>query len=142
MRAKLKILVIDDENSITSTVRRSLRMDGLENVETAENYEEAMNYIKKEMPQIVISDINLPDGDGLTILKETKFLAPLTQVIMLTGKGDKEKVITALEAGAADFLRKPMDMKALRSIVQLSIERVKRWAELYEEFMMENLSHK
>jgi DNA-binding response OmpR family regulator len=139
MRAELKILIIDDEVSITNTVRRSLRMDGFENVETAVNYKEAMAYINREMPQIVISDINLPDGDGLTILKETKSLAPLTQVIMLTGKGDQEKVITALESGASDFLRKPMDMKELRSIVKVSIERVKRWAELYEDLIMEGL---
>ncbi len=137
MRAQLKILVIDDEDSITKTIKRSLRIDGIENVETAATYQEAMEYIHKEQPQIVISDINLPDGDGLTILKETKKASPLTQVIMLTGKSDQEKVITAVENGATDFLRKPMDMTEFKKIVRLSIDRVERWSNLFENLIVE-----
>lgn len=138
MRADLKILIIDDEQSITNTIKRALRMDGLENVEVALNFRDAISYINVEMPQIIISDINLPDGDGLNLLKEVKDLSPLSQVIMITGKGDQERVITALEEGAADFLRKPMDMVQLRDIVKTSIERVKRWSELYEELILQS----
>jgi DNA-binding NtrC family response regulator len=142
MRAELKILVIDDEESISKTIKRALRMNGIDNVATAATYNEAIEYIKKNQPQIVISDINLPDGNGLTILKETKNIAPLTQVIMLSGKGDLSRVITALEAGAADFLRKPMDMNELEDIIEFSIKRVIRWADLYEQFMIESFKSK
>lgn len=138
MRAELKILVIDDEESITNTIKRTLRLEDYENVETAANYSEAMAYILKEQPQIVISDINLPDGDGLTILKETKNASPLTQVIMITGKSDQPKVLTALEEGAADFLRKPMDMKEFKMVVEQAVTRVHRWAELYEALIVES----
>lgn len=138
MRAELKILIIDDEAPIRSTIKRALRLEGIENIETAENYSDAMGYIIANQPQIVITDINLPDGDGLTILKETKNVSPLTQVIMITGKSDNEKVLVALESGAADFLRKPMDMGELKDIVNLSIERVKRWTQLYENILVES----
>ncbi len=137
MRATLKILVIDDEDSITKTIKRSLRIDGIDNVETAATYSEAMDYIRREQPQIVISDINLPDGDGLTILKETKQVSPLTQIIMITGKSDQDKVITAVEHGATDFLRKPMDMTEFKKVVTLSIDRVERWATLFEALIVE-----
>ena len=142
MRAELKILVIDDEDSISKTIKRALRMDDIENVETAATYSEAMDYIKRNQPQIIISDINLPDGDGLTILKETKKIAPLTQVIILSGKGDLKRVITALESGASDFLRKPMDMNELEELVKQSIKRVIRWAEIYEQLMVESFNKK
>lgn len=138
MRAELKILIIDDEAPIRSTIKRALRLEGIENIETAENYNDAMGYIISNQPQIVITDINLPDGDGLTILKETKNVSPLTQVIMITGKSDNEKVLVALESGAADFLRKPMDMGELKEIVNLSIDRVKRWTQLYENILVES----
>lgn len=138
MRAELKILIIDDEAPIRSTIKRALRLEGMDNIETAENYTEAMEYIITNQPQIVITDINLPDGDGLTILQETKNVSPLTQVIMITGKSDNEKVLVALESGAADFLRKPMDMSELKDIVNLSIERVKRWTQLYENILVES----
>lgn len=137
MRAKLKILVIDDEEAITKTIKRTLRIEGIQNVETATSYTEAMEYINNEQPQIVITDINLPDGNGLTILEETKSISPLTQVIMMTGKSDQEKVITALELGASDFLRKPMDMSELKMIVNLSIDRVERWATHFESLIVE-----
>jgi len=137
MRAKLKILVIDDEEAITKTIKRTLRIEGISCVETAGSYADAMEYIHKEQPQIVITDINLPDGNGLMILKETKSVSPLTQVIMMTGKSDQEKVISALELGASDFLRKPMDMVELKAIVNLAIDRVERWATLFEALIVE-----
>lgn len=137
MRAQLKILVIDDEESITKTIKRTLRLEGFENVETAASYTEAMEYIRRAQPQIVISDINLPDGDGLAILQETKTISPLTQIIMLTGKGDQEKVIVALERGACDFLRKPMEMIEFKNVVNLAIDRVERWATLFETLIIE-----
>lgn len=138
MRAKLKILVIDDEEAITKTIKRALTIDGYENILIAHSYKEAIDIIKNNQPQVIISDINLPDGTGLDLLKESKHISPLSQVIMLTGKSDEEKVITAVECGATDFLRKPMNMAEFKDIVKLSVDRVYRWANLFEDLIIEH----
>jgi PAS domain S-box-containing protein len=102
-----KILVIDDEDSIRRLLKISLMHKGYE-VITAEDGEKGIETLQEERPSIVITDIKMPGMDGLEVLKRTKELYPDTQVIVVTGHGDMQSAVEALQLEASDFINKPI----------------------------------
>lgn len=107
-----KILVIDDEETIIRVLSISLKADGYK-VSTALSGEEGIETYKKNVPDIVLTDIKMPGMDGIEVLKEIKTITPDTEVIIVTGHGDIENAIEALKFGASDFLTKPILDEAL-----------------------------
>lgn len=108
----LKILVIDDEDSIRKLLKISLTHKGYE-VVTAENGEKGIETFQRERSPIVLTDIKMPGMDGIEVLKQIKELAPETQVIVITGHGDMQSAIEALKLDASDFINKPITDEAL-----------------------------
>jgi DNA-binding NtrC family response regulator len=104
---KTKILLIDDEDSIRKLLGISLKHKGFE-VITAEDGEKGIEMFRQESPEIVLTDIKMPDVDGLEVLRQVKALDPEAQVIVITGHGDMESAIEALKLEASDFLNKPV----------------------------------
>ena len=109
---KTKILLIDDEESIRRLLSISLGHKGFQ-VITAEDGAKGIELFRKESPQIVLTDIKMPDIDGLEVLRQVKGLDPEAQVIVITGHGDMESAIEALKLEASDFLNKPIRDEAL-----------------------------
>lgn len=107
-----KILVVDDEEVIVRLLSMSLRSDGYETV-TAGNGQEALEVFKAESPDIVVTDIKMPVMDGLELLKKIKEIDADNEVIIVTGHGDIDSTITALQYGASDFINKPVRDEAL-----------------------------
>ena len=118
-----KILVIDDEKPTLSMFGLFLGAYGYE-VFTAENGLEGIELFKKERPPIVVTDIKMPGMDGLTVLKEIKAIDPKTAVIMVTGHGDMALAKQALDAGAVDFINKPIKKEALDQALNSARERL------------------
>ncbi|MFH2059531.1 MAG: response regulator [Pseudomonadota bacterium] len=107
-----KILIVDDEEIIVRLLSISLRSDGYETV-TANSGEQGLAVFKSESPDIVVTDIKMPGMDGLELLKKIKEIDPEKEVIIVTGHGDIDSTITALQYGASDFINKPVRDEAL-----------------------------
>ncbi len=107
-----KILLVDDEPDILRVLSISLKADGY-NVTTAQNGEDALVLYRKESPRIVLTDIKMPGMNGIEVLREIKKIDDETEVIIITGHGDIESAIEALQYGASDFINKPVRDEAL-----------------------------
>jgi signal transduction histidine kinase len=107
-----KILVIDDEESIRLLLKLSLTHKGYE-VILAENGEKGIEAFKQTRPPIVLTDIKMPGMDGIEVLKQIKQLDPDTRIIVITGHGQMESAIEALQLEASDFINKPVSDEAL-----------------------------
>ena len=119
-----KILVIDDEKSTLSMFRLFLRAYGYK-VLTAEKGETGLDIFKKEKPSIVLTDIKMPEMDGLEVLKQIKEIDPRTEVIVITGHGDMALALEALNQNATDFINKPIQKSDLDSALKRAEERLK-----------------
>ncbi len=118
-----KILVIDDEKPTLSMFRLFLNAYGF-TVFTAENGEDGLVVFQKEQPSIVITDIKMPGMDGLEVLKRIKEINPLAEVIIITGHGDLDLAIRALNMNATDFINKPIQKAALDQALRRAEERL------------------
>ena len=83
--------------------------------------------LKKQKYHIVLSDIVMPNVDGLELLSEIRERDPLIQVVMMTAGVTMSRIVTALELGAADFILKPLNMKEVLLVIRLCGAKLKRW---------------
>ncbi len=118
-----KLLFVDDETNILSAIKRQLRKDFKE-IDTALSGHEALKLIREQGPYaVVVSDMRMPEMDGVQFLSRVKDLAPETVRIMLTGNADQETAIKAVNEGRIfRFLNKPCPKEMLRGAVEAAIE--------------------
>ncbi len=116
-----KVLIVDDDGQIARTLDMALTSWNYETAQ-AKNLAEAAKLLEREEPQIVLLDIDLPDGSGLDFLKEIKKDHPETIVVMVTGSVDVKSTISALRGGAHDFIGKPIHLEELRVTLRNSVE--------------------
>jgi FixJ family two-component response regulator len=107
-----KVLVIDDETPTLNMFRLFLGAYGFA-VFTAENGTDGLEIFSRERPEIVVTDIKMPGMDGLEVLRRIKELDPQAEVIVITGHGDTELALKAVNLNAADFIHKPIQKRAL-----------------------------
>jgi signal transduction histidine kinase len=117
-----KILVVDDEQSVATTIKAILQLDGNE-VTAVTTGKDALAQLREHEFDVVLTDLRLDDLDGIEILRETQKLWPDTVSIMLTGYASLESAVTALRSGAYDYLIKPSDVDELRATIGRAIER-------------------
>ncbi len=101
----------------------SLRRDGYE-VFSAEDGETGLGLFRREMPPLVLVDIKMPGMDGIEVLKRIKGMNPETEVIIITGHGDMDSAIQALQFDASDFITKPVKGNALSVALKRAEERL------------------
>jgi signal transduction histidine kinase len=116
------VLVIDDEESVATTIEAILRMDGHQ-VTAVTSGAEAVKLLNEKRFDVVLTDLRLADIDGIEVLREVQRTSPETASIMLTGYASLESAIAALRSGAYDYLMKPSDVDELRATVNRAIER-------------------
>jgi signal transduction histidine kinase len=117
-----RVLVIDDEEAARFGISKALEREGHQ-VELACDGQEALRKIRDFQPQSVISDINMPNMDGITLLKEVSRSGSSPPVILITAHGSEAIAIQALRAGAYDYLLKPFDIEELRLVVRNALEK-------------------
>lgn len=127
-----KILVIDDEKPTLSMFKLFLGAYGYE-VLTAESGEEGLEVFSDNKPPIVLTDIKMPGMDGLQVLKRIKEIDPLTEVIVITGHGDMDIAIKALNLNATDFINKPIQKSDLDTALKRARERLQLIRDKEEE---------
>ncbi len=120
---KRKVLVIDDEQPTLSMFRLFLNVYGYE-THLAENGARGLELFDAEKPAIVFTDIKMPGMDGLAVLDRIKERAPDTEVIVMTGHGDMELAVEALNHEATDFINKPISRTALDAALRRAEERL------------------
>ncbi|MDC0335291.1 response regulator [Pseudodesulfovibrio sp.] len=123
MTDKEKILVIDDERPTLKMFTLLLNAYGYE-ILTAENGQEGLDLFKKERPGLVLTDIKMPIMDGIEVLKEIKKVDPHAEVIVITGHGDMDLAIQALNLDATDFINKPLQRESLEHALNRAAERL------------------
>jgi DNA-binding NtrC family response regulator len=119
-----KVLIVDDEEKVRKYMSRLLRNRGFE-VDAASDGAVALSMIDDQDVDIVLLDILMPGGDGITVLKERKKTRPAIEVIMLTGNASVETAIEGMQLGAFDYLLKPVDLDNLYLCLKEAIEQKK-----------------
>ena len=119
MRQK-NILVVDDDRIILDSLCEFLSLEGFQ-TGGAETLKSALAKLEEEHYCLVITDVNLPDGDGLELLEIIRKNHPQTVVIVITGYGTIESAVRAIKQGAYDYLTKPIIDDELRLAVERAI---------------------
>jgi DNA-binding NtrC family response regulator len=125
------ILLVEDKESLRTMLRHALEAQGHHVVE-AKDQPEAVQRLKDSVPAVVLSDLRLPDGDGFGVLNSAKDVDPQLPVIVMTAFGGIQDAVTAMKAGAMDFLAKPVDPDHLL----LLVERALAQRRLISEYML------
>lgn len=112
-----KILVVDDEEIIRKTLHRALNRDGTL-VTVSSSAKEALDVLKKEQIELILTDVKMPEMDGITFLKKVKLEQPEIPIVVLTGFATIEMTKEALQNGAFNFITKPFEIEHIFSIVK------------------------
>lgn len=113
------ILFVDDEKPILSSLAFSFEEDY--DVLTAQNAEEALNFVKTQRIAVIVSDHRMPGMQGAELLSRVKEISPMTMRILLTGYADIEAIMASINAGSVfRFVNKPWDIEKLRATVKLA----------------------
>jgi len=120
----IKILLVDDESHIRFILDEILTDEGFQTIE-AENGKEAILKAKRENPDVVLLDYQLPDIEGPEILKQIKAYNSGIIIIMLTAFGDLKKAVTCMKLGAFDYLTKPFDNDEIVMVINKALKNSK-----------------
>ncbi|MCK5313269.1 MAG: sigma-54-dependent Fis family transcriptional regulator, partial [Desulfobacteraceae bacterium] len=118
---KIKLLVVDDERSMVGFLDVLLTGEGYK-VFSARNGKQALQLIKKNDYDLVLSDMKLGDLNGIEVLKAAKAKNPATIVIMISAYSSTENAVEAMNVGAYDFVPKPFDNDELRHTIKRALE--------------------
>ena len=112
-----RILVVDDEENARIALTKLLAQEGFQ-VESVANGFEALNYLRQQEVNLIVTDINMPEMNGITFLKELNKSFPKSNVIMITAYGGVESYIEAMNLGAFEYINKPVKIDELKSILR------------------------
>jgi DNA-binding NtrC family response regulator len=126
---KKAILVVDNGETIRETLVKILEREGYQ-VLTAEDGQAAVEVLKENPVNVILSDVCMPRMDGNKLLKMAKSIHPDVEVILMTGHGKTEMGLEALRAGAFDFIQKPFTKLALNKTIKQAMEKQAMAAEM------------
>src|SRR5689334_15926767 len=116
-----RLLVVDDEESLRITIAAIFEKEGYV-VDTAATGDEAIGLLQKLEYDLVLTDLHMEGGDGLSVLSQIRKQAPLTISVVLTGFASVESAIAALQEGAYDYLIKPCDIDNMKHTIRRGVE--------------------
>jgi signal transduction histidine kinase len=116
-----RLLVVDDEESLRITTAAILEREGY-SVDTASSGDEAISLLAQTDYDLVLTDLHMEGGDGLSVLNQIRRHSPLTISVVLTGFASVESAIAALQEGAYDYLVKPCDIDSMKHTIRRGVE--------------------
>ncbi len=119
---KYRIMIIDDEKIVGDMAKMALEKEGYL-VETFVNAEPALERLKEDQFDIVITDFKMKGIDGMEVLRRIKSLYPETKVIMITAFANMDTAIEALREDVYDFFPKPVKIKELKASIQRALKK-------------------
>ena len=117
-----KILIVDDAQFMRTMLKKLVEENGYEVADEAVNGEEAVKKFKEQSPDLVTMDITMPKMDGIEATKEIVDIDPDANVIVCSAMGQKPMVVESLEAGAKDFIVKPIKPKKVKEALNNILE--------------------
>ncbi|MFH1146205.1 MAG: sigma-54 dependent transcriptional regulator [Pseudomonadota bacterium] len=127
----MKLLIIDDEEPVTTMLSRSLRRDGYD-VLVATDGGGGLKIFEQELPDVVLTDLRMPGLNGIDVLRRAKEIKPEAEVIIITGYGDMHLAIECLQLDASDFITKPVGDMALSIALDRARKRLAMRSQLQE----------
>jgi len=131
-----RVLVVDDEEEFVNTLVKRLNLRGAATSGVGSG-REALDFLNREPADVVVLDVKMPGMDGIEALREIKGRHPLVEVIMLTGHASLEVAIEGMEAGAFDYLMKPINIDELLYKLQdaykkkaIQVEKIRKMGEI------------
>lgn len=123
---KMRFLIVDDFQTMRRIVRNILRQLGFENFEEAEDGEQAFSKLKAGGFDFVISDWNMPNVDGITLLKRVRSDPALKDMpfLMVTAEAEKDKVVEAIRSGVSNYVVKPFTAEVLKEKMDRVLEKL------------------
>ena len=126
--ASYEVLLVDDHRTMLQIIQGLLMEVGFTKVDKALDGVEALKLMENKRYDIIISDWNMPNMDGLQLLKEIRLLNKEIPIIMITTEAERARVVTAIQAGVSDYLVKPFTPDSLKS----KLERLTCIKKLYQ----------
>ena len=117
VRQPKRILVVDDEENARIGLSRLLAKEGFI-VDSVSNGFEALNYLRQQDVNLIVTDINMPGMNGIAFLRELNKNFPQSNVIMVTAYGGIESYIESMNLGAFEYINKPIKVDELKSILR------------------------
>src|SRR5690606_115286 len=133
------LLVIDDDDKITSMLRRSLAFEGYK-INTASNGEEGLQKLMEEEPDLILLDIMMPGIDGWEVCRRIRESGSNVPILMLTAKDEVASRVKGLDIGADDYLVKPFALEELLARVRALLRRKPAKAEETRRLKYEDIS--
>lgn len=116
----MKVLIVDDSGTMRTIQKRCLNKLGIEDIVEAEDGRKGLEAFERGTFDIILSDWNMPNMDGLALLKEIRQRNTTVPVLMITTEAERARVVSAIEAGVSDYLVKPFTPEGLK-------EKLERW---------------
>lgn len=116
-----RILIVDDDITICRTVAEVLERQGYE-VDQAKDGSAALGLVRKRAFDLLLIDLRLPDASGIDVMKRVRELDDYALIVLMTAYPEVRTAVTALKAGAYDYLNKPFDIEDLKGLVQRALE--------------------
>ena len=140
----LKILIADDEQKVGWLIEQTIQWSELkaECVGVMSNGVDALRAVKELRPDIVITDIRMPDMDGLSLVRQGKEACPECVFVVISGYAQFDYAHTAIRYGVADFLLKPIDAKELNDVLRRIAEEQYKKTNLHEQYVQEQCAAK
>jgi len=120
--AKQHVFFVDDKPKVLKIVSRTLEQAGLK-VSCFASGAECLKQLRSRMCDLLITDVKMPEMDGIELLTEVKRIIPSLPVLVITGYGDIKMAVRALKVGASDFIEKPLDRQSFLSAVESALKR-------------------
>ena len=140
------VLVIDDDKNISELIKQIFKKEKVYDVATVTNGEAALKYIREQIPDLVMLDIQMPGIDGIETLKRIKEYEPRIAAVMMSAHGSVERAVKSMKLGAYDFVSKPLDrdrllITAKNALMTSSLEREvnELKSELKQKFQFDNI---
>ena len=125
----MNILIVDDEEEVLKMLKRHLELEGYD-VTTTPDPVEAVEMMKENLFNMVVSDIRMPVLSGVELLRELRAVNPLVNIIIITGYSNMSYVVDCLASGAVDYFTKPIrDMDLFLQVIGQTQKRVERWTQ-------------
>lgn len=136
----IKILLVDDEPDVIEIIRYNLEQEGY-NVKTASNGKEALQKAQKNTPHLIIMDVMMPEMDGIEACEELRSDPTFndTIIMFLTARGEDYSYVAAFDAGADDYVTKPIKPKIIVSKVKALLRRLKKEEENQDKIQLGKL---
>lgn len=121
-QARYNVLIVDDEQDFREVIVKKLEKRNLQ-CDSAPDGKTALEMIKRNNYDVVLLDVKMPEMDGIETLREIKKVAPMVEVVMLTGHASVESGINGIKYGAFDYLMKPMELDILVAKLDAAYDR-------------------